>query len=415
MPPERQRAAGWAARGDPGGGSDVRAETSAASLRRPVGVGHYRQGVAQHLTSDDAGAGGPAGECEASLTEEVGSTPVARTSTRPPASPCAPPPGPPSTPRWTRGGPTRRGATTTPGRARLLLDAARESVAARLGRPARRGARSRPRAPRPSHLGVAGLARGRARTGDRVVATRRRALQRAARGPRRRDARSVVPVDGLGPRRPRRVRRRRRGRRRRARRACRARTTRSARGSRSRPPRQLARQHDVPLLVDAAQTLGRERRARRLVGAHRERAQVGRPGRRRRAGRAHRACAGAPPPPTTRARAAACPGSCRCRWSSRPRPPSRRPRPSAQRRGRPAARASSTSSARGCPSSCPDVVVLGDPVDRLPHVVTFSCLYVDGESLLDGLDRAGLRGVVRIRPASPTRSSRATCSPPWAP
>jgi cysteine desulfurase len=28
----------------------------------------------------------------------------------------------------------------------------------------------------------------------------------------------------------------------------------------------------------------------------------------------------------------------------------------------------------------PDVEVLGDPVDRLPHIVTFSCLYVDGEA-----------------------------------
>ncbi len=37
----------------------------------------------------------------------------------------------------------------------------------------------------------------------------------------------------------------------------------------------------------------------------------------------------------------------------------------------------------------PDVVVLGDPVDRLPHVVTFSCLYVEGEALLADLDRAG--------------------------
>ncbi len=37
----------------------------------------------------------------------------------------------------------------------------------------------------------------------------------------------------------------------------------------------------------------------------------------------------------------------------------------------------------------PDVVVLGDPLDRLPHVLTFSCLYVDGESLVDALDRAG--------------------------
>ncbi len=37
----------------------------------------------------------------------------------------------------------------------------------------------------------------------------------------------------------------------------------------------------------------------------------------------------------------------------------------------------------------PDCVVLGDPLDRLPHVVTFSCLYVDGEAMLDALDGAG--------------------------
>ena len=37
----------------------------------------------------------------------------------------------------------------------------------------------------------------------------------------------------------------------------------------------------------------------------------------------------------------------------------------------------------------PDVEVLGDPVDRLPHLVTFSCLYVDGEALVTRLDRLG--------------------------
>jgi cysteine desulfurase len=37
----------------------------------------------------------------------------------------------------------------------------------------------------------------------------------------------------------------------------------------------------------------------------------------------------------------------------------------------------------------PDVEVVGDPVDRLPHLMTFSCLYVDGEALLSELDRAG--------------------------
>jgi cysteine desulfurase len=40
-------------------------------------------------------------------------------------------------------------------------------------------------------------------------------------------------------------------------------------------------------------------------------------------------------------------------------------------------------------ATVPDVEVVGDPIDRLPHLVTFSCLYVDGEALLHGLDRAG--------------------------
>ncbi|GGK26666.1 aminotransferase [Pilimelia terevasa] len=40
-------------------------------------------------------------------------------------------------------------------------------------------------------------------------------------------------------------------------------------------------------------------------------------------------------------------------------------------------------------ATVPDTVVVGDPVDRLPHVVTFSCLYVDGEALLLALDRRG--------------------------
>ncbi|MEY9990753.1 cysteine desulfurase [Streptomyces sp. V4I8] len=41
------------------------------------------------------------------------------------------------------------------------------------------------------------------------------------------------------------------------------------------------------------------------------------------------------------------------------------------------------------PGLVPDVEVVGDPVRRLPGVVTFSCLYVDGETLLHELDRAG--------------------------
>ena len=41
------------------------------------------------------------------------------------------------------------------------------------------------------------------------------------------------------------------------------------------------------------------------------------------------------------------------------------------------------------PELVPDVEVVGDPVRRVPGIVTFSCLYVDGETLLHELDRAG--------------------------
>lgn len=41
------------------------------------------------------------------------------------------------------------------------------------------------------------------------------------------------------------------------------------------------------------------------------------------------------------------------------------------------------------PVVAPDVEVVGDPVERLPHVLTFSCLLADGEALVEGLDAAG--------------------------
>jgi cysteine desulfurase len=41
------------------------------------------------------------------------------------------------------------------------------------------------------------------------------------------------------------------------------------------------------------------------------------------------------------------------------------------------------------PELVPDTAVLGDPVRRLPHVVTFSFLYVQGPPLLAELDAAG--------------------------
>ena len=44
---------------------------------------------------------------------------------------------------------------------------------------------------------------------------------------------------------------------------------------------------------------------------------------------------------------------------------------------------------REVPRLVPDVDVVGDPTDRLPHVVTFSCLYAEGEALVTELDRHG--------------------------
>ena len=41
------------------------------------------------------------------------------------------------------------------------------------------------------------------------------------------------------------------------------------------------------------------------------------------------------------------------------------------------------------PRRVPDIEVVGHPTERLPHLVTFSCLYVSGEALLGELDKAG--------------------------
>jgi len=40
-------------------------------------------------------------------------------------------------------------------------------------------------------------------------------------------------------------------------------------------------------------------------------------------------------------------------------------------------------------NTVPDVAPLGDAMDRLPHLIAISCLYVDGESLVLGLDASG--------------------------
>ncbi|GAB6984797.1 cysteine desulfurase/sulfurtransferase TusA family protein [Nocardioides pyridinolyticus] len=44
---------------------------------------------------------------------------------------------------------------------------------------------------------------------------------------------------------------------------------------------------------------------------------------------------------------------------------------------------------RAAAAEIPDVEVVGDPDERLPHLVTFSCLYVDGEAIVTELDRLG--------------------------
>ncbi len=44
---------------------------------------------------------------------------------------------------------------------------------------------------------------------------------------------------------------------------------------------------------------------------------------------------------------------------------------------------------RGGVAAIPDVEVVGAADDRLPHVVTFSCLYLNGEALVTELDRHG--------------------------
>ena len=44
---------------------------------------------------------------------------------------------------------------------------------------------------------------------------------------------------------------------------------------------------------------------------------------------------------------------------------------------------------RAAAAAVPDTDVVGDPEERLPHVTTFSSLFVDGEAIVDELDRRG--------------------------
>ncbi len=95
---------------------------------------------------------------------------------------------------------------------------------------------------------------------------------------------------------------------------------------------------------------------------------------------------GRPSPPTT-APTRGSPASRTSRRRSPPQPRCGRWSPSVTR-WRPASARSWTGSAprsRSSPTSTWSV----DPVERLPHVVTFSCLYVEGEALVTELDRRG--------------------------
>ena len=62
---------------------------------------------------------------------------------------------------------------------------------------------------------------------------------------------------------------------------------------------------------------------------------------------------------------------------------------SAQRNELDQVRRDLTAQIRAAASTIPDTEVVGDPDGRLPHIVTFSCLYVDGEAIVDDLDRQG--------------------------
>lgn len=66
----------------------------------------------------------------------------------------------------------------------------------------------------------------------------------------------------------------------------------------------------------------------------------------------------------------------------------RQSRPSAESDGEAAFRL--VEQIRLAAAAVPDVEVVGDPVDRLPHVVTFSALYADGEALVRAFDRRGI-------------------------
>ncbi|WP_199424251.1 cysteine desulfurase family protein [Actinotalea solisilvae] len=61
----------------------------------------------------------------------------------------------------------------------------------------------------------------------------------------------------------------------------------------------------------------------------------------------------------------------------------------AEREAADARRRAAVERIRAAAATVPDVDVAGDADARLPHVLTFSCLYVDGEAIVGELDRRG--------------------------
>jgi cysteine desulfurase len=271
-------------------------------------------------------------------------------------------------------------------RARILLDAARETVAAALdARPDEVSFTTS--GTQAVGLGLAGLVRGRARVGDRVLssAVEHSAVLHAATAAVG-DRAATVRVDHLG-----RID------------LDAAATALAAPGVAllalqtanhevgTRQPvaavAALAREHGVPLLVDAAQSVGREPLPREwsvlAASAHKWGGPAGvgvlavRTGVRWRStspegALEHGRVPGFVDVPAAVAAAAALEAAERERAVESARLSALVDRLREQ-----------------VPALVPDTVVLGDPVDRLPHLVTFSFLYVDGEALLADLDAAG--------------------------
>ena len=149
------------------------------------------------------------------------------------------------------------------------------------------------------------------------------------------------------------------------------------------------------------------RPCRRLERADGERPQVGWPPRRRRARGAPRHPVALPAARRTSARAAGCPGRRPYRPSSAAAVALEAVLADAHAGVAAAAARWSTGSAPRCPPRARRARSSATPTDRLPHLVTFSCLYVDGEALRH---RAG---PARASPSAPARPARpARCAQP---